>query len=87
DLDTTISAITIQFIEYNNTPSIYGTHLSTYMTENFITPEQLLSSMFEFALALIQSLKSRFPDTNLYNAMKIFEPRLLSRKEIPKLKY
>ncbi|CAG8817285.1 19875_t:CDS:1, partial [Gigaspora rosea] len=73
----TISAITTQFIGYDNTPPTYGTHLSTYMTENFINPEQLPSSIFEFARALIQSLKSRFPDTSLYNAMKIFEPRLL----------
>ncbi|CAG8846569.1 32690_t:CDS:2, partial [Racocetra persica] len=80
-LDATISAITIQFIEYNNTSPTYRIHLLIYMTENFIILEQLPSSMFEFALALIQSLKSHFSDTNLYNAMKIFEPRLLPYKE------
>ncbi|CAG8451415.1 21080_t:CDS:2, partial [Cetraspora pellucida] len=42
---------------------------------------QLPSSIFEFATALLQSLKSRFPNTNLYNAMKIFELSLLPRKD------
>ncbi|CAG8529935.1 16511_t:CDS:2 [Cetraspora pellucida] len=77
----TISAITTQFIGYNNISPTYGIHLSTYMAENSISPEQLPPSMCEFAAALIQSLKSRFPDTNLYKAMKIFELRLLPYRE------
>ncbi|CAG8746964.1 14428_t:CDS:2 [Gigaspora margarita] len=62
-------------------PPIYGIHLLTYMTKNSINPEQLPSALYKFALALIQSLKSHFPDTNLYNAMKIFDPKLLPYKE------
>ncbi|CAG8852615.1 10232_t:CDS:1, partial [Gigaspora margarita] len=77
----TILAITTQFIGYNNVSPTYRIHLSIYIAENSINPEQLPSLLYKVALALIQSLKSRFPDTNLYNTIKIFDPKLLPSKE------
>ncbi|CAG8648427.1 1260_t:CDS:2, partial [Acaulospora morrowiae] len=77
NLEATISAITTQFIGYDNIAPTYGIFLQTYIIENFISLEHLPLSITRFAIAIIQNLRSRFPNTTLYNAMKIFEPNLL----------
>ncbi|CAG8501312.1 162_t:CDS:2 [Scutellospora calospora] len=77
NLEITISAIKIQFIGNKNTKPTYGTFLHEYIDKNSIDLAQIPSSIMEFAKAIIQSLKSCFPNISLYNAMKIFEPNLL----------
>ncbi|CAG8488403.1 334_t:CDS:2 [Cetraspora pellucida] len=81
NLDITISTITTQFIGNENATPTYGTFLREYLEKNSINSAQIPSSITEFAKAIIKGLKSRFPNTSLYNSMKIFEPNLLPRKD------
>ncbi|CAB5369683.1 unnamed protein product [Rhizophagus irregularis] len=80
-LETTISAIKAQFIGIEKVSPTYGTILHQYMDDNKILPDNLLSFISKFAKAIIESLKNRFPDLEIYNALRIFDPKFLPQRE------
>jgi len=80
-LEITISAIEAQFIGTNETPPTYGTILHQYIVDNNIPSNSLPSFISKFAKAIINSLKNRFPDSEIYNALRIFDPKFLPQKE------
>jgi hypothetical protein len=80
-LETTISAIKAQFIGNEEVPPTYGTILHKYMEDNNILSDNLPSFISKFAEAIIKSLKIRFPDSEIYNALRIFDTKFLPKKE------
>ncbi|CAB5383548.1 unnamed protein product [Rhizophagus irregularis] len=80
-LETTISAIKAQFIGTEEVSPTYGTILHQYMDDNKILPDNLPSFISKFAKAIIESLKNRFPDSEIYNALRIFDPKFLPQRE------
>lgn len=80
-LETTISAINTQFIGTSEIPPTYGIILHQYMVENNLLSEHLPSFIPKFAKAIITALKNRFPDSEIYNALSIFDPKFLPQKE------
>ncbi|CAB5362607.1 unnamed protein product [Rhizophagus irregularis] len=77
-LDTTYDAITAQFIGFDGS---YGTHLQKYVQDYNILSENLPSFIKSFSEAIINSIKSRFPQSDLYHSFRIFDPKLLPIKE------
>jgi hypothetical protein len=78
-LNAAIDSITTEFIGNGDDPDdidyvlpTYGNHLRTYMSD-LIEPDVLPTAFKEFAIALVNNLHLRFPDTGIYNAMKIFD--------------
>ncbi len=80
-LETTISAIKAQFIGTEEVPPTYGTILCQYMENNSINSNNLPSFISKFAEAIIKALKSRFPDSEVYNSLRIFDPKFLPQRE------
>ncbi|CAG8816153.1 17705_t:CDS:2, partial [Cetraspora pellucida] len=73
----TIDAIRAQFIGNNEVLLTYGPNLLEYMAKNNLNLDQLPIFIFEFALATIESLNNRFPNRELFDALKIFDPEQL----------
>ena len=78
-LNAVIDSITTEFISSGDNPNdidyispTYGNHLREYMSD-LIEPNILPIAFKEFATALVNNLRLRFPDTGIYNAMKIFD--------------
>jgi hypothetical protein len=80
NVDITIQAIQTQFIGNNQTSPIYGQNLLEYIENNNINILPLFIS--EFSLAIIKNLEKRFPNRELYHAMRIFDPQ-----ELPEFDY
>ena len=80
-LEITISAIKAQFIGTEEVPPIYGTILCQYIENNSINSNNLPSFISKFAEAIIKALKSRFPDSEVYNLLRIFDPKFLPQRE------
>jgi hypothetical protein len=80
-LETTISAIKAQFIGTEEIPPTYGTILCQYMENNNINSNNLPFFISKFAEAIIKALKSRFPDSEIYNSLRIFDPKFLPQRE------
>ena len=47
----------------------------------FIVTEEILLFISKFAEAIIKALKSRFPDSEIYNSLRIFDPKFLPQRE------
>ncbi|GES95219.1 zinc finger protein 862-like [Rhizophagus clarus] len=78
--NSSIDSITTEFIGNGDDPDdidyilpTFGNHLRNYMFELNIEPDVLPIAFKEFAIALVNNLYLRFPDTGIYNAMKIFD--------------
>lgn len=80
-LDMVYDAITAQFIGFDGSTPSYGTHLRKYMQDFNILPEKLPPFIKSFSEAIVDSIKSRFPQSNLYYSFRIFDPKLLPIKE------
>lgn len=80
-LDTTYDAITAQFIGFDRSTPLYGTHLRKYMHDYNILPENLPSFIKSFSEAIIDSIKSRFSQSDLYHSFRIFDPKLFPTRE------
>ncbi|CAB5366265.1 unnamed protein product [Rhizophagus irregularis] len=80
-LDMVYDAITAQFIGFDGSTPSYGTHLRKYMQDFNISPEKLPPFIKSFSEAIVDSIKSRFPQSNLYYSFRIFDPKLLPIKE------
>ncbi len=78
-LNAVIDSITTEFIGSDDDPNdidyilpTYRNHLREYMS-NLIKSDILPIAFKEFVIALVNNLRFRFPDTGIYNAMKIFD--------------
>ena len=80
-LETTISAIEAQFVGRDNILPTYGTILHQYMEDNNILSDHLPSFISKFAKAIIKALQNRFPNSGIYNALRIFDPKFLPQRE------
>ncbi|CAG8489083.1 294_t:CDS:1 [Scutellospora calospora] len=70
-------ALQAQFIGNNNVLPTYGQNLLQYIEENNLDTSQFLTFISEFASATITSLNNRFPNRELYEAIKIYDPKQL----------
>jgi len=80
-LETTVSAIEAQFVGTDDISPTYGTILRQYMENNNIISDHLPSFISKFAKAIIKALQNRFPDSEIYNALRIFDPKFLPQRE------
>jgi len=65
------------FIEDNNTPPTYGKNLLEYIESNHLSLDSIPDSFSQFSLSIIQNIKKRFPDSEFYYAMRIFDAQQL----------
>ncbi|CAG8840593.1 25390_t:CDS:2, partial [Gigaspora margarita] len=79
NIDITIQAIQVQFIGNNQILPTYGQISLEYIKNNNINI--LLSFVSEFSLAIIKNLEKRFPNRELYYAMRIFDPQELPESD------
>ncbi|CAG8458076.1 8780_t:CDS:2 [Scutellospora calospora] len=76
-LNSTIQAITTEFIGEKDIAPTWGTHLKNYLIEKNIDDFEIPLFVQDFAKAVIESLNERFPDHNLIDAFCIFDPKEL----------
>ncbi|CAG8629943.1 1786_t:CDS:2, partial [Dentiscutata heterogama] len=76
-LKATIDTITTQYIGRNGMPPNYENFLKEYIDEQGILFEELPDFISQFAIATIESLQDRFPDSEILNSLRIFDPREL----------
>ncbi len=55
--------------------------LHQYIVDNNISSNSLPSFISKFAKTIINSLKNKFLDSEIYNALRIFDPKFLPQKE------
>ena len=83
-LNAAIDSITTEFIgsgkDIDYILPTYGNHLREYMSDH-IESDVLPTAFKEFATALVNNLRLRFPDTGIYNAIKIFDFSQISTKQ------
>ncbi|CAG8492225.1 13384_t:CDS:2, partial [Cetraspora pellucida] len=79
-LSMAIESITTEFIgSPGNLPQL-GTQLLNYMTTNRISTPELPLFVAQYATNIITSLRNRFPDSNLYHALRIVDPHEIPTK-------
>ena len=76
-LNSTILTIQTIFIGDDDTPPTYGKHLLEYIKSNQLSLSSIPSTFSEFSLSIIQNIKKRFPDSNFYHSMRIFDAQQL----------
>ncbi|GET02905.1 ribonuclease H-like domain-containing protein [Rhizophagus clarus] len=57
------------------------TILRQYMKNNNTLSDHLPSFISKFAKAIVKTLQNRFPDSEIYNALRIFDPKFLPQRE------
>ena len=80
-LDAAIATIKTQFIGIDDQPPIYGTNLQQYLQKNPFYNNHIPDDFVHFAKALVHSLQARFPHNDLYDSMKILDPKELPLQE------
>ncbi|CAG8814669.1 14703_t:CDS:2, partial [Cetraspora pellucida] len=73
-LNATINSITTQYIGHNGILPNYRNFLREYIDEQNILIEDLPDFILQFAVATIESLQDRFPDSEILNSLRIFDP-------------
>ncbi|UZO29713.1 uncharacterized protein OCT59_023173 [Rhizophagus irregularis] len=76
-LDATIAIIKTQFISINNQPPIYKTNLQQYLQKNPFYNNYISDDIVYFAKAIVQSLQAHFSHNDLYDSIKILDPKKL----------
>ena len=76
-LNSTILAIQTMFIGDDNTPPTYGKNLHEYIESNQLSLDSIPNSFSRFSLSIIQNIKKRFPDSEFYYSMQIFDAQQL----------
>jgi hAT family C-terminal dimerisation region len=73
-LDTTLKAIQTEFIGSEEIPPNYGTIFKKYLDEhnNFIP-----QFVPEYSIAIINAIRNRFPESELYGSFSILDPKEL----------
>ena len=80
-LKAAIDSISEDFIGNNNVEPTYGIILRNYMDRKGIHSNNLPSFIKDFAIAIVEALKERFPNSELYDVLSIFDPKLLPKSE------
>ncbi|CAB5194977.1 unnamed protein product [Rhizophagus irregularis] len=80
-LDATIAMIKTQFIGFDDQPPIYGTNLQQFLQNNPFYNNHIPDDFVYFAKALVHSLQARFSHNDLYDSMKILDPKELPLQE------
>ncbi|CAG8504672.1 9051_t:CDS:2 [Cetraspora pellucida] len=73
-LNATINSITTQYIGHNGIPPNYENFLREYIDEQNILIEDLPDFILQFAVATVESLQDRFPNSEILNSLRIFDP-------------
>ncbi|CAG8758873.1 15063_t:CDS:2, partial [Dentiscutata heterogama] len=76
-LNATIDIITTQYIGHNGIPPNYRNFLREYIDKQNILIKDLPDFILQFAFATIESLQDRFPDSEILNSLRIFDPQEL----------
>jgi len=80
-LRTAINSISESFIGSADVQPTYGIILCNYMDRNNINQETLPLFIRDYAEAMIEALQERFPNSDLYNALSIFDVKLFPKTE------
>ncbi|GBB99207.1 hypothetical protein RclHR1_03450002 [Rhizophagus clarus] len=80
-LKAAIDSISEDFVGSANIQPKYGIILHNYMDQKRLKSDNLPSFIKDFAVAIIEALKERFPNSELYNALSIFDTKLLPKSE------
>jgi hypothetical protein len=80
-LKAAIDSISADFIGNSDMQPTYGIILRNYMDRKEIHSDNLPSFIKEFAVAITDALKERFPNVELYDALSIFDTKLLPKTE------
>ncbi|CAB4493264.1 unnamed protein product [Rhizophagus irregularis] len=80
-LDATIAMIKTQFIGFDDQPPIYGTNLQQFLQNNPFYNNHIPNDFVYFAKALVHSLQAHFSHNDLYDSMKILDPKELPLQE------
>ncbi len=86
-LETTISSINEYFIGSDDIEPTYGVILRNYMDRKKISSNELPNFIKDYAIAIIDTLKARFPESKLYDALSIFDTNLLPKMEKQMVEY
>lgn len=73
-LNNTIKEITSEFIGYEEVLPSYGVIFKNYLDES---SNSVPSFVKEYSSAIIDAIKNRFPESELYFSFKIFDPKEL----------
>ncbi|CAG8484392.1 25816_t:CDS:2 [Gigaspora rosea] len=76
-LNATINAITTEFIGKKHIEPTWENHLKNYLKEKNIDESEVPLFVQDFAKAVIESLKERFPDHDLIDLFRILDPKKL----------
>ena len=77
-LNNTIKEITSEFIGYEEVLPNYGIIFKNYLDES---GNLVPAFVKEYSLAIIDAIKNRFPESELYFSFKIFDPKELPDDE------
>ena len=80
-LNTAINSISENFIGCDDVQPTYGIILRNYMDRNNINQEDLPFFIKIYAEVMIEALQERFPNSELYDALSIFDIKLLPKTE------
>lgn len=80
-LKAAIDSISENFIGSTDIQPTYGIILRNFMDRKGIQSDNLPNFIKEFAKAIIEALKERFPNSELYDSFSIFDPKLLPKTE------
>jgi len=74
-LDATIETIETEFIGSEEIPPNYGTVFKKYLDDN--NHNSIPSFVAEYSISIINAIKNRFPESELYSTFSIFDPKML----------
>ena len=77
-LNTTIKTIETEFIGSEEFPPNYGTIFKKYLDDNYSSAPSFVR---EYSIAIINAIKNRFPESELYNTFSIFDPNELPNND------
>ena len=86
-LKAAIDTIFASFIGNSDIKPTYGIVLCNYMDRKGINSDNLPGFIKDFAVAIIEALEERFPNVELYDALSIFDPKLIPKTEKQILTY
>jgi hypothetical protein len=83
-LDAAIKTIETEFIGSEEILPSYGTIFKKYLEDNH---NSIPSFVREYSIAIINAIKNRFPESELYNAFSIFDPKELPNDDVELILY
>jgi hypothetical protein len=86
-LKAAIDSISEDFVGSTDVQPTYGIILRNYMDRTELHSNDLPNFIKDFTTAIIEALKERFPNSELYDALSIFDPKLLPKTERQMITY